>query len=75
LSPEETLYSESASRLLVSVPPQHRERFEGLFAGQHFALLGKTTDDVMLTIAKGGEPYLSLAVEELARAWKDTLSW
>jgi phosphoribosylformylglycinamidine synthase subunit PurSL len=75
LSPEETLYSESASRFLVSVPPQHRERFEGLFAGQHFALLGKTTDDAMLTIARDGEPYLALAVEELARAWKGTLSW
>jgi phosphoribosylformylglycinamidine synthase subunit PurSL len=75
LSPEEALYSESASRLLVSIAPGNRERFESLFHGQHFALIGRTTEDSTLRVTNGGEPYLELPVEELARSWKATLDW
>jgi phosphoribosylformylglycinamidine synthase subunit PurSL len=75
MSPEETLYSESASRLLVCIAPADRERFEALFAGQDYALLGTTTDDSLLTVSRGGEPYFSLAVDELVESWKSTLNW
>jgi phosphoribosylformylglycinamidine synthase subunit PurSL len=75
LSPEEALYSESASRLLVSIAPANRERFESLFHGQHFALIGRTTEEPTLRVTNGSAPYLDLPVEELARSWKATLDW
>jgi phosphoribosylformylglycinamidine synthase subunit PurSL len=75
MSAEETLYSESASRLLVSILPKDREHFESLFADQHFALVGTTTDDSMLTIFRGEKPFLSLAVDDLVQSWKSTLDW
>ena len=64
------LYSESNSRLLVSVRPENKEAFESHFANQHFACIGEVTDDATLTIAKDGQTVLSEDVEALTAAWK-----
>lgn len=68
------LYSESNSRLLVTVSPEHREAFEALFAGQDCALVGQATSDGRLGVARGDRQVLDADVEDMARAFKDTLA-
>ena len=63
------LYSESNSRILVSVRPENRAAFEAHFAGRHFALIGEVGGDA-LALAKGGQPILTENVEALTCAWK-----
>jgi phosphoribosylformylglycinamidine synthase len=63
------LYSESNSRLLVSVRPENAAAFEALFAGQHCACVGSVGGD-SLTITQNGRQVLSQPVEALAAAWK-----
>ncbi|WFS63001.1 phosphoribosylformylglycinamidine synthase subunit PurS [Pseudodesulfovibrio thermohalotolerans] len=69
------LYAESASRLLVSVAPADRERFENLFAGQPFACIGSVSDASSMTVSLAGRKVLDAEVEELAAAFKETLAW
>ena len=68
------LYSESASRLLVTVKPADRQAFEALFAGQDCALVGEVTGDSALTVGRDGKPLFSADVESMARAFKATLA-
>ena len=75
LSPEEKLYSESASRLLVCVPRERRQAFEELFRGQTLACLGEVTEERVLGLTSGGAPFIREAVEDLTSAWKATMNW
>jgi len=75
MSPAELLYSESASRLLVSVRGDMTEDFEESFRGQICARIGRTTDDAVLRIEHAGRELLRENVEELAKAFKATLDW
>ncbi len=70
----EILYSESASRFLVSVAEDRRTAFERLFAGQHLALAGKVADKG-LKVRSQGEVVIEESVEDLALAFKSTLDW
>ncbi|MDL2290547.1 phosphoribosylformylglycinamidine synthase [Desulfovibrio sp. OttesenSCG-928-F20] len=76
------LYSESASRLLLTVPVEHTHAFESLFSqvsgcqlGFDAALVGNVSDTGRLVIASGDSVLADLPVEELARAFKATLDW
>lgn len=74
----ELLYSESASRLLVTVPRNNILEFQNIWEdelGCSMALIGNVTDTDELVIAKGEEDVLRLNVEELAKAFKATLDW
>ncbi len=71
----ELLYSESASRFLVTLKPGCREEFEGLFRGGHMARIGKTTAMADLTLLNGDDLLFSCGVDELAAAWMKTLDW
>jgi phosphoribosylformylglycinamidine synthase len=75
MSPTELLYSESASRLLVSVRGDRIEDFEDAFRGQFCACIGQTTDGAALRIEHTGRELLRENVEELAEAFKATLDW
>jgi phosphoribosylformylglycinamidine synthase len=75
MSPAELLYSESASRLLVSVRGDMAASFEDAFRGQICARIGQTTDDAALCIECSGRELLREDVEELARAFKATMDW
>ncbi|HKI82539.1 MAG TPA: AIR synthase-related protein, partial [Pseudodesulfovibrio sp.] len=69
------LYAESASRLVVSVAPADRGRFETLFAGQPCACIGSVSESPVLSATLAGRKVLGVGVEELARAFKETLAW
>jgi len=72
--PLELLYSESQSRLVVSVAPDKAAAFEALFAGQHCARIG-VVGGAGLALTQAGRQLLNLPVEELARAFKAPLNW
>ena len=75
LSPEELLYSESASRLLVSVAPEKVKAFEALFgADASYARVGVVEGDT-LTVRWQGTPLLFCPVEDLATAFRQTFDW
>ena len=69
------LYSESASRFLVTVRPEGTAAFEALFSGQWLGRVGATSESGSLVVASQGQALLDVPVEELARAWKRTLDW
>ncbi len=70
----EMLYSESQSRLLVTVSPTKAEEFEKLFSGQELCCLGKVTSAPVLRIRSDVD---ALVIEEdiyvLKEAWQATL--
>jgi len=75
MTPTELLYSESASRLLVTVKPENAAAFEARFAGSACACIGEVTSDATLTVTAAGAPLLAEGVEGLARSFKATFDW
>jgi phosphoribosylformylglycinamidine synthase len=71
----ELLYSESTSRLVVTVSPENQAAFETLFAGQPCGLLGTVAASPELTLRRGEAVLCAEPAEELARAFKATLDW
>ena len=74
LREDAVLFSESASRLLVTVHPAKQGRFEELFAGQACACIGTVTDDNELRITGlNGEILVCSAIAHLKEAWQSPL--
>jgi phosphoribosylformylglycinamidine synthase len=74
LRADQVLFSESASRLLVTVPADRHARFEALFAGQACACIGVVTADTELRITGlGGEILLRSSIDALKAAWQSPL--
>jgi phosphoribosylformylglycinamidine synthase len=71
-APEELLYSETPSRLLVSVPQDKIREFEQIFGGQSLSRVGEVLDNPVLTADQGGQEVLTEEVQELRRAWQET---
>jgi len=69
------LYSESASRLVVSVPAASKSGFEAMFAGQICGLIGEVSDSPKLIATHDDKIVLDEDVQGLASAFKATLDW
>jgi phosphoribosylformylglycinamidine synthase len=74
------LYSESASRLLLTVPENKAKNFEALCAtmpgcrlGVDASRIGVVTSGEILSLAAGGSVVLEAGAEDMARAFKATL--
>jgi phosphoribosylformylglycinamidine synthase subunit PurSL len=68
------LFSESASRHLVTVHPENSDRFEALMAGNCFAAIGVATAEPLLTITGlAGSLVVKSGLAELKEAWQKTL--
>ncbi len=68
------LFSESASRHLVTVHPEKREQFEAVMGGNCFASIGVVTDDGVLSISGlNGSAVVKADLAELKEAWQKTL--
>jgi phosphoribosylformylglycinamidine synthase len=76
LSPYQLLFSESMSRLVVTIDPRNRVPFEQIMAGGPFDMIGKVTDTGVLA-ARGpaGDMLLEVNVSRLKTAYKETLGW
>ncbi len=74
LRDDHLLYSESQSRLLVTVRPELRDRFEALFAGQTCACIGRVTAEPRLKVSgQTGQTLLDSHIDELKEAWQAPL--
>ena len=72
------LYSESASRLLVTVQRDNIREFQGLFKaslGFDAALIGNVADTQSLILTSNDAPILEIPVSLLAQSFKATLNW
>jgi phosphoribosylformylglycinamidine synthase len=71
----ELLYSESQSRLVVTISPENQAAFEALFAGQLVGRLGTVTEAPTLVLRRGATTLCDEPAEGLAQAFKATLDW
>ncbi len=68
------LFSESQSRLLVTVRPGQQKAFEALFDNQDVSLLGEVTEDQELRIVGlQGEVLVRSTIDDLKEAWQSPL--
>jgi len=71
---EQILFSESQSRLLVTVRPEQQSAFEALFKGQSCQLIGKVTVQPELLISgERDKVLLSTPIDLLKEAWQAPL--
>jgi phosphoribosylformylglycinamidine synthase II len=66
----ELLFSESASRFVVSVSPANAPRFQALFKKLPAAFMGQVTAETRLIIRRRNQTALALDLEKAMRAWK-----
>ena len=64
------LFSESQSRFLLTVKPEHQAEFERLVDAQ---LIGRVTSEPVLVVEQEGRAVLTVETKELRRAWKGAL--
>ncbi|HAI51819.1 MAG TPA: phosphoribosylformylglycinamidine synthase subunit PurL, partial [Firmicutes bacterium] len=64
------LFSESQSRFLLTVKPEHQAVFERLVDAQ---LIGRVTSEPVLVVEQEGKAVLTVETKELRRAWKGAL--
>ncbi len=69
----EKLYSETASRLLVTVKESDRAEFEKHFENQIIANIGKVDNSKTLKVFDGANSLFDVSVEKLATAFKGRL--
>jgi phosphoribosylformylglycinamidine synthase II len=68
------LFSESASRHLVTVHPEKRDQFESIMSGNCFASIGVVTEEPVLKISGiSGSDVVNADLSELKEAWQKTL--
>ena len=68
------LFSESASRHLVTVHPEKRDAFEAALGGNCFASIGVVTSEPVVAITGlSGTPVVQAGLAELKEAWQRTL--
>ncbi len=69
----EKLYSETASRLLLTIKPENKAEFEALFEGQVCTYLGKVQASNKLFVRDGLNTIVNTDIENLAEAFKGRL--
>ena len=67
-----TLYSESQGRLVVTVNPDNRERFERAMGQNMFAVVGKIRGDNQFRITQKGKPVIDTTVDKISESYKST---
>jgi phosphoribosylformylglycinamidine synthase len=77
LPPVKLLFSESNTRFLCEIRPEHAEEFESLLAGVVHACVGRTQPEprLRMTEQQGGSPWINAELTTLKAAWKQPLAW
>ncbi|MFP4192598.1 MAG: AIR synthase-related protein [Candidatus Hydrogenedentota bacterium] len=73
--PEVVLFSESQSRFVVTVAPNHTSAFETHFEGLPCYRVGEVTAEPMLRLNLPGGAGLDESLDELKAAWQRPLEW
>jgi phosphoribosylformylglycinamidine synthase len=72
---DELLFSETQSRFVVTVRPEHRAAFEALFEGRPVARVGEVTAEPVLSLAGlDGTEVVRASLDALKKAWQETLA-
>jgi len=69
------LFSESNTRFLCEVPPEHAAAFERALAGVPHAALGEVIADERVEITSGGRTLLAADTKGLKYSWQAPLDW
>jgi phosphoribosylformylglycinamidine synthase len=69
LKPGQILYSESCGRLIVTVAPQNKDRFESLFSGLACVPVGAVTESQRMLVRADGGVLIDEDVVALKDAW------
>jgi phosphoribosylformylglycinamidine (FGAM) synthase-like enzyme len=70
------LFSESNSRYIVEVEPEHYDAFAKLMLNLPFGQIGKVTTENTLTIkAEDGKTVIDADINSLKQAWQKPLAW
>ncbi len=73
LTPAELLFSESNSRFVATIAPGKRSEFEALLEGVPFACVGRVDLDPTLVLTRGETELASTPVDDLLKAYTQTL--
>ena len=74
LREDKLLFSESQSRLLVTVPSEHKETFTALFAGQSCCCIGQViTQPELIINGLHGQSLVNVHLKDLKQAWQAPL--
>ncbi len=73
LSDSALLFSESQSRLAVTVKPENKQAFETLFADCDAALIGEVTTAPILSLSRGSRKLIDSVNEQNKEAWQAPL--
>ncbi len=73
LSDSVLLFSESQSRLAVTVKPENKQAFETLFADCDAALIGEVTTAPVLSLSRGSRKLIESVNEQNKEAWQAPL--
>jgi phosphoribosylformylglycinamidine synthase len=70
---EKILYSESAGRLIVTVAPENKEKFEKLMEGSSYAVIGRVTEDKRVKVyGRNGAMVINEDINNLRSAYHKT---
>jgi phosphoribosylformylglycinamidine synthase len=70
------LFSESNSRFLVEVAPEHQAEFEAALSGVPFGRIGQVADDnAVMVNGLSGQRVVAAAIGDLKEAWQRPLRW
>lgn len=72
---DELLFSESQSRLVVTINPGDRKAFEELFTGEDIACVGRVREDNQIVFSDGSHRVCQLTCEEAKQAWQEPLNF
>ncbi|MFX0091166.1 MAG: phosphoribosylformylglycinamidine synthase subunit PurS [Candidatus Hodarchaeota archaeon] len=70
------LFSESPSRIVLTVDPDNKEKLEEIFVSTDFAQIGEvTTESKLIITGTQGHELIRKDIFELKTIWKETLRW
>ncbi len=73
ISNDHVLFSESQGRILVSISPKNKERFENTLKGNPFTLIGKVSKDERIKISgKSKKEIINVNISEALRSYRST---
>lgn len=69
---DKILYSESASRFLVTIFPENKKSFEEITRGSVYQEIGRVRDDEEFIISSKGKPIIKENIYKLKESWQKT---
>jgi len=72
---DKILFSETPSRFVVTIPPENKEKFENTIKTDFSCIGGVTKNPEFIVKGINGKIIINSDIEELKKAWKQTLAW